>query len=97
MEKIAKQINELAKAMGKTVNDNQNVDYAALRKLYDQQANQDVAKLQQETKSHRIKALHGSADLNPKWTFDTLVEDSDDVREAMSIAQSFIAAHSDPS
>lgn len=101
MEKITKQIDELAKAMGKKApsddsKDKHALDYQSLRKLYDQQANQDVAKLQHDSKRERIKALHGSADLNPKWTFDSLIEDSEDVREAMSIAQSFIAAHSDP-
>ena len=71
-------------------------DYKKNRKLYEQQANADLQMLQQQTKQKRIEQLHGRSELNPKWTFDNLREDAQDVIEAVSIARSFIAAHKDP-
>jgi DNA replication protein DnaC len=71
-------------------------DYKKNRKLYEEQANADLQKLQQQTKQKRIEQLHGRSELNPKWTFDNLREDAQDVIEAVSIARSFIAAHKDP-
>jgi DNA replication protein DnaC len=71
-------------------------DYKKNRKLYEDQANADLKKLQQETKKKRIETLHGQSELNPKWTFENLREDAQDVIEAVSIARSFIAAHKDP-
>ena len=96
MESIKDKIARLAQSMGKTHVADSYTDYPTLRKQYQQQANSDVLKLQQESKKHRIEALHGRSDLNPKWTFANLVEDSADVIEAVSIARSFIAAHEDP-
>ncbi|WP_026376045.1 DnaA ATPase domain-containing protein [Aestuariibacter salexigens] len=97
MENIKDKIEKLAKSLGKRVEDSDYVDYQTLRKHYEQKAQQDTQKLQQESKKKRIQAIHGKADLNPKWTFSNLVEDSEDVIEAVSIARSFIAAHDDPS
>lgn len=71
-------------------------DYKKNRKLYEEQANADLRKLQQTTKQKRIEQLHGRSELNPKWTFENLREDAQDVIEAVSIARSFIAAHKDP-
>lgn len=82
--------------MGKPEMNENVIDYKSMRKVYDQQANDDVKQLQQQTKINRIQAIHGQSDLNPKWTFNNLVEDSEDVVEAISIAESFIAAHEDP-
>ncbi|QJR80971.1 ATP-binding protein [Alteromonas pelagimontana] len=96
MDSIKDRINNLAKAMGKAAPaDDAYVDYQTLRKQYEQQANAEIQQLQQNSKKQRINDLHGRSDLNPKWTFANLVEDSDDVIEAVSIAQSFIAAHED--
>lgn len=71
-------------------------DYKKNRALYETQANADLLKLQQENKQKRIEKLHGRSELNPKWTFDSLQEDAEDVIQAVSIAKSFIAAHNDP-
>lgn len=97
MENIKQRIDELAKVMGKRVPSDSHYDYQALRAEYDKRANQDIQKLQQESKKKRIQDIHGRSDLNPKWIFDNLVEDSDDVKEAISIARSFISAHADVS
>ncbi len=96
MDSFKDKLNSLARTLGKSVPDeSEYVDYKTLRKQYEQQANQEIAQLQQQTKKQRIEQLHGKSDLNPRWTFSNLVEDSDDVIEAVSIAQSFIAAHED--
>lgn len=97
MDSIKSKIEQLGKTLGKKQTSDSYTDYMTMRKLYERQANEDVRKLQQETKKQRIQDIHGRSDLNPKWTFDNLQEDSDDVIEAVSIAQSFIAAHDDPS
>lgn len=98
MESIKDRINNLARAMGKPdVQESKYVDYKTLRKQYEQQANDEIRQLQMRSKKDRIAAIHGRSDLNPNWTFANLVEDSDDVIEAVSIAKSFIAAHDDPS
>ena len=97
MDRITDKIANLAKALNKPVDPNgEYIDYKTLRKHYETQANQEVSQLQQRSKKARVQAIHGRSDLNPKWTFANLVEDSDDVIEAVSIAQSFIAAHDDP-
>lgn len=96
MDNIKDKIANLARSMGKSHIPDDYIDYKTLRKGYQKQANQDVLKLQQESKKNRIQAIHGRSDLNPKWTFANLVEDSEDVIEAVSIARSFIAAHDDP-
>lgn len=95
VENIKQRLDELAKVMGRSVPQDSNYDYEAMRAEFDVQANKDVKKLQQESKKQRIQDIHGRSDLNPKWIFDNLVEDSDDVIEAISIANSFIAAHAD--
>ncbi len=96
MDALAKKIAELAKALGrKPPVEKHPIDYKTLRKVYEQQANHDVQLQQQLVKQKRIQALHGRSDLNPHWTFDTLIEDSQDVVEAVSVARSFIAAHDD--
>jgi DNA replication protein DnaC len=97
MDRITDKIANLAKALNKPVDpDNEYIDYKTLRKQYEAQANEEISQLQQRSKKARVEAIHGRSDLNPKWTFSNLVEDSDDVIEAVSIAQSFIAAHDDP-
>lgn len=96
MDNIKDKIESLARSMGKSHIPDSYTDYKTLRKGYQAQANQDVLKLQQESKKQRIQGIHGRSDLNPKWTFANLVEDSEDVIEAVSIARSFIAAHDDP-
>lgn len=95
MQSIKNKIDQLAKTLGRKPVDEQPVDYQSLRAVYEQQANNDIKKLQLQAKKERIHNIHGRSDLNPKWTFDNLVEDSDDVIEAISIAKSFIAAHDD--
>lgn len=96
MDSLSQKIASLAKALGRTPpSEKQPIDYKTLRRVYEQQANHDVAQQQQVVKQHRIQALYGRSDLNPRWTFDTIVEDSNDVVEAVSVAQSFIAAHED--
>ncbi len=101
MDSIKSKIESLAKSLGvKDAGNDSNAqddiaEYQAMRAKFQIQANQDVQKLQQETKKRRIMDIHGRSDLNPKWTFNSLIEDSEDVKEAVSIAQSFIAAHND--
>ncbi len=96
MESINDKIKKFAKTIGKTPIDGKPTDYQSLRKVYDMQANEEVRRLQKDAKKQRITSLHGRSDLNPKWIFSTLEQDSDDVIEAVSVAQSFIAAHDDP-
>ena len=71
-------------------------DYKKNRALYDKLANEDLQKMQGQSKQKRIEQLHGRSELDPKWVFDNLIEDAQDVQEAVSIARSFIAAHKDP-
>lgn len=98
MDRITDKIANLAKALNKpVVGSDSYTDYKTLRATYEAQANKEVRALQQRTKKARVEAIHGRSDLNPKWTFGNLIEDSEDVIEAVSIAQSFIAAHDDPS
>ncbi len=97
MDSFKDKIANLARSMGKSFDTRQPVvDYQDMRKHYERQANEEVRQIQQRAKKQRVEAIHGRSDLNPKWTFANLVEDSDDVIEAVSIAQSFIAAHDDP-
>ena len=101
MDSIKNKIEKLARSLGVAGPDKTNnsasslAEYQAMREGFQKLANDDVRKLQQESKKRRIMDIHGRSDLNPKWTFDSLVEDSEDVKEAVSIAQSFIAAHND--
>lgn len=97
MDSIKNKIEQLAKSMGKSATSDSYTDYQTMRKTFEKQANEDVRKMQMAAKKSRIQAIHGRSDLNPKWTFDNLQADSEDVVEAISIAQSFIAAHDDPS
>lgn len=96
-DQLSKRIADLAKVMGKKApTEKDYISYDKMKQQYERQANEDVRKLQQETKLQRVDNIYGRSDLNPKWTFDNLIQDSDDVIEAVSIAQSFIAAHEDP-
>ncbi|GLR71274.1 ATP-binding protein [Agaribacter marinus] len=102
MKSFQQQLADLGKRLGKNTNSlsesiSEVPNYSERRKQYDAQANNDIAKLQLETKQARIQALYGASELNESWTFDRLIEDSADVKEAISIAQAFIGAHSDPS
>lgn len=97
MENINDKLQKFANSLGKSWQNQPSTDYDTMRKVYELQANEDVKRLQQSSKQDRIQAIHGRADLNPKWIFDNLVLDSDDVIDAVSIAKSFIAAHQDPS
>lgn len=97
VDNIADKIDRLAKTLGKKQPlEKEYIAYQTLRSDYENKANAEIKQLQQACKKERISSLHGSADLNPQWRFDTLINDADDVNEAISIAQSFIAAHDDP-
>lgn len=96
MQNLNDKINQLARILGKAPLEMPQKDFAEIRKEFAEQANQEIKQEQQQARKQRILNIHGKSDLNPRWTFDTLIEDSDDVREAISIAQSFIAAHEDP-
>lgn len=96
MKSLKTRIDELSLILQKNPPSGQAYDHQAQSKEYARMAFEDVQKLQQHAKQQRIAAIHGQSDLNPAWTFDNLIEDSDDVREAVSIASSFIAAHNDP-
>jgi len=102
MKTLQQRISELKGVMGldregaaNTV-DIPEFDYKKNRKEYEALANADLQKVQAANKQKRIRQLHGQSELNPKWTFDNLQEDAQDVIEAVSIARSFIAAHKDP-
>lgn len=101
MDSIKNKIENLAKTLGVAKSNDKGspqdsiANYQAMRQQFQSLANEDVRKLQQDTKKRRIMDIHGRSDLNPKWTFNSLIEDSEDVKEAVSIAQSFIAAHND--
>lgn len=98
MDNITDKIQRLAKRLGKTApTDPEYINYQELRKGYEKKANQDIQKIQKDSKKERVLAIQGQADLNPKWRFDNLVADSDDVNEALDVANSFIGAHNDPS
>lgn len=102
MKTLEQRVAELKGAMGldrEAAKGNSHIpkfDYEKNRREYEILANADLQKIQQETKHKRIQQLHGKSELNPKWTFDNLREDAQDVIEAVSIARSFIAAHKDP-
>jgi DNA replication protein DnaC len=97
MESINDKIKKLAEDLGKKPSSDKYTDYQSLKLIYEKQANSEIRQLQMASKKQRIQDIHGRSDLNPKWTFDNLLEDSDDVIEAISIAKSFIAAHDDTS
>jgi DNA replication protein DnaC len=97
MQSIKNRIQQLGKAMGRSYVPDSYTDYKSVRLEHEALANRDVRLLQKESKKSRIQELHGRSDLNPKWTFNNLIEDSADVIEAVSIAKSFIAAHEDSS
>lgn len=102
MNSLNNKIQKLAKTLGKTPKNLPTDErysannYAEIRKDYEQQANNDIKALQKSSKQDRIEQIYGRSDLNPRWNFETLQQDSEDVIEAVSIAQSFIAAHADP-
>ncbi|MBT1451581.1 ATP-binding protein [Glaciecola sp. XM2] len=99
MKSLQDRLNDIGRALGKDVErlskEAQPFDYVKQRKEYDLLANKEVAKQQQLSKQKRIETLYGQSELNPHWTFDSLVEDAPDVIEAISIARSFIGAHKD--
>jgi DNA replication protein DnaC len=95
MQNINDKIEQLAKQLGKPIVNGPVDDYKTIRQEYQALANRDVQEQQKNSKKQRIEAIYGRSDLNPKWTFDNIVQDSPDVIEAVNIAQSFIAAHSD--
>lgn len=95
VDNIKNKIQQLGKALGRQHVPDKYTDYQSLRTEYEALANRDVRLIQQESKKHRIQSIQGRSDLNSKWTFANLVEDSEDVIEAVSIARSFIAAHED--
>ena len=97
MKSLNDRINELARSLGKDPEKEAMFDYQQRREEFDRLANQDIQKLQIETRQQRVQHIHGKSELNPKWTFHHLVEDAPDVVEAINIAKSFIAAHADPS
>lgn len=101
MKSINQQLKEVAQSLGKSLDSSDNshqelLSYKERRALYAQQANKEVRELQRKSKQARIEQLMGASELNPNWTFDTLIEDSQDAKEAIDIARAFIAAHSDP-
>ncbi|MDO6841168.1 ATP-binding protein [Paraglaciecola chathamensis] len=95
MQSLKDRIEQLGKTLGKQNIPESYTDYKTVKLEHEALANRDVRQLQKEGKRSRIQTLHGRSDLNPKWTFDNLIEDSEDVKEAISIAHSFIAAHED--
>jgi DNA replication protein DnaC len=95
VDNIKNKIQQLGKALGRQHVPDNYTDYQSLRTEYEALANRDVRLIQQESKKQRIQSIQGRSDLNTKWTFANLVEDSEDVIEAVSIARSFIAAHED--
>jgi DNA replication protein DnaC len=97
VDSIKQKIQKLGKAMGRQHVPNKYTDYQTLRTEYQTLATRDVNQLQKEGRKQRIQDIQGRSDLNPKWTFANLVEDSQDVIEAVSYAKSFIAAHEDMS
>ncbi|MBT0586715.1 ATP-binding protein [Alteromonas oceanisediminis] len=104
MKSLNDRIATLARTLGKSAPnqsgssdaDTTVLNYQTVRQEYEKLANQEVSALQQVSRQQRIEQIYGRSDLNPRWTFDTLEQDSEDVVEAVSIAQSFIAAHADP-
>jgi DNA replication protein DnaC len=102
MKTLEQRVAELKGAMGldrEAAKGNAHIpkfDYEKNRREYEILANADLQKLHQESKIKRVEQLHGKSELNPKWTFENLQEDAQDVIEAVSIARSFIAAHKDP-
>jgi DNA replication protein DnaC len=97
VDSIKNKIQQLGKALGRKHVPDDYTDYASLRTEYEALANRDINQLQKDGKKQRIQDIQGRSDLNSKWTFDNLIEDSQDVIEAVSYAKSFIAAHEDMS
>lgn len=102
MKTLEQRVAELKGAMGldrEAAKGNDHIpvfNYEKNRREYEILANADLQKIQLESKQKRVEQLHGKSELNPKWTFENLQEDAQDVIEAVSIARSFIAAHKDP-
>lgn len=95
MENLNDKLKKFSQTLGKHYSEDPIMEYGSMRKVFELQANQDIQKLQQTSRIERIAEIHGRSDLNPHWVFDNLEIDSPDVQEAVSIAQSFIAAHQD--
>jgi len=97
MENLNDKLRKFSQTLGKNLESTPAMDYQSMRKVYELQANQEVQQAQQQARLQRVTTLQGKSDLNPKWIFDNLELDSQDVVEAVSIAKSFIAAHQDVS
>ena len=97
MENLTDKLKKFSATLGKSLDESPAIDYPAMRKVYELQANEDVRSVQKNARRQRIAAIHGRSDLNPSWVFENLDMDSPDVMEAVSSAQSFIAAHQDTS
>ncbi len=96
MDNLQDKIASLGKRLGKLRTPEKVTPYHELRAQYEAQANSDIATLQAQSKQQRIASIFGQADLNPNWRFDSLLNDADDMNEAISFAQSFISAYDDP-
>lgn len=96
MQNINNKLADIAKRFAKIDESTPVTSYTELRKQHAKEANQDIQKLQQETKQKRIESIHGHADLNPQWRFDTMVNDADDIDKALEFAQTYLNAYEDP-
>ncbi len=65
-------------------------DYEELRQQYEQQANQDVKRLQHEACQHRTQSLLNQADINTHWRFDAIDMTDPSMLEPLQIAYAFI-------
>ncbi len=68
----------------------QSLDYEQLRQAHQQQANQEVEKIQQVSRYQRIAHLIEQADLNPSWTFEHLDHHDPLLVEAIRTAHAFV-------
>ncbi|NHI00388.1 MULTISPECIES: DnaA ATPase domain-containing protein [Oceanimonas] len=67
-------------------------DYNGLRRQYEQQANADVKRLQQQAKVHRTERLLAQADLNSDWTFANMDASDPALASHIETAHHFINA-----
>ena len=81
MKTLEQRVAELKGAMGldrQAAKKNTHIpkfDYEKNRREYEILANADLQQLHRESKQKRIEQLHGRSELNPKWTFENLLED----------------------
>lgn len=92
-EKLA----QLSKTLGREMATDSPPSYLELRKEHAQLAQQDTDIMQRDARMKRVNSLQGASDLNPKWRFDSLVIDEQDIAEAYEFSQSYIYAFGDPS